>query len=268
MTERKSLSKKIRFEVFKRDSFSCQYCGNKAPDVLLEVDHIQPVAQGGTNDLLNLITSCFDCNRGKSDRGLSDNTVIEKQRDQLEALQERKEQIEMMFEWQKALMGLDDEVITQLSDFWSEVVPGYSLNENGRKSLKKLKRKYEIDEIMRAMKIASEQYLRFEDGSPTRESVEEAWSKISGICVNKRLEKENPNLSRLYYIRGILRKRLSYCNENMAIQLLKEALELNASLDSLEEHAKSVRNWTQWRQGLESFIDNQLSNDGSETSEN
>ena len=173
-----------------------------------------------------------------------------------------------MFEWQKALMGLDDEVITQLSDFWSEVVPGYSLNENGRKSLKKLKRKYEIDEIMRAMKIASEQYLRFEDGSPTRESVEEAWSKISGICVNKRLEKENPNLSRLYYIRGILRKRLSYCNENMAIQLLKEALELNASLDSLEEHAKSVRNWTQWRQGLESFIDNQLSNDGSETSEN
>ena len=78
MTERKSLSKKIRFEVFKRDSFSCQYCGNKAPDVLLEVDHIQPVAQGGTNDLLNLITSCFDCNRGKSDRGLSDNTVIEK----------------------------------------------------------------------------------------------------------------------------------------------------------------------------------------------
>jgi HNH endonuclease len=43
---------------------SCQYCGNKAPDVLLELDHIQPVAQDGTNKLLNLITSCFDCNYG------------------------------------------------------------------------------------------------------------------------------------------------------------------------------------------------------------
>lgn len=261
MSSRKSLSKKIRFEVFKRDSFTCQYCGEKAPDVLLEVDHIKPVAQGGTDDILNLIASCFDCNRGKSDRELSDNTVIQKQRDQLEALQERKEQIEMMFEWQKALMGLDDAVVTQLSDYWSEIVPGYSLNGNGLKSLKNLHKKYEIDEIMRAMKIASEQYLIFDDDSPTSESVELAWSKISGICSNKRLEKENPDLSRLYYIRGILRNRLSYCNENLALQLLKEALELNANLTSLEEHAKSARNWTQWRQEIEAFIHDQLSED-------
>lgn len=62
---RKGLSKKIRFEVFKRDQFTCQYCGKKAPDVILHVDHIQPVSKGGTNDLLNLITSCQDCNLGK-----------------------------------------------------------------------------------------------------------------------------------------------------------------------------------------------------------
>ena len=54
--KRKSISKKNRFEVFKRDSFTCQYCGASAPDVLLEVDHIKPVASGGTNDILNLIT--------------------------------------------------------------------------------------------------------------------------------------------------------------------------------------------------------------------
>lgn len=81
MSLRKSLSKKIRFEVFKRDSFACQYRGEKAPDVVLEVDHIKPVAQSGTDDILNLITSCCDCNRGKSDRELSDNTVVQKQRD-------------------------------------------------------------------------------------------------------------------------------------------------------------------------------------------
>ena len=65
MTQRKSLTKKVRFEVFKRDSFICQYCGSKAPDVILEVDHLNPVKEGGSNDIMNLVTSCFSCNRGK-----------------------------------------------------------------------------------------------------------------------------------------------------------------------------------------------------------
>ena len=33
MAERKQVSKKIRFEFFKRDNFTCQYCGRKAPQV-------------------------------------------------------------------------------------------------------------------------------------------------------------------------------------------------------------------------------------------
>ena len=66
--DRKPLSKKTRFEVFKRDSFKCQYCGKSAPEVVLNVDHIVPVAADGKNDIMNLITSCFDCNSGKSDR--------------------------------------------------------------------------------------------------------------------------------------------------------------------------------------------------------
>ena len=51
MGDRKDISKKTRFEIFKRDSFTCQYCGRKAPDVLLVIDHIEPVSKGGTNDL-------------------------------------------------------------------------------------------------------------------------------------------------------------------------------------------------------------------------
>ena len=62
---RKPLSKKLRFEVFKRDGFACQYCGAHPPDVLLEIDHIIPVKEGGDNDESNLFTACIDCNRGK-----------------------------------------------------------------------------------------------------------------------------------------------------------------------------------------------------------
>lgn len=60
-----ALSKNKRFEVFKRDAFTCQYCGRKPPEVVLEVDHIYPRSQGGTDDDLNLITACFECNNGK-----------------------------------------------------------------------------------------------------------------------------------------------------------------------------------------------------------
>lgn len=56
---------KMRFEVFKRDDFTCQYCGRKTPKVILECDHVVPRAEGGLDEIENLITSCFECNRGK-----------------------------------------------------------------------------------------------------------------------------------------------------------------------------------------------------------
>jgi hypothetical protein len=60
-----SLSTRIRFEILKRDGFTCQYCGRKPPEVQLHVDHIKPQWEGGTDDPENLITSCADCNLGK-----------------------------------------------------------------------------------------------------------------------------------------------------------------------------------------------------------
>ena len=84
MNKRRSISKKIRFEVFKRDMFICQYCGAKAPDVILEVDHIDPKAKGGSDEIINLLTSCQKCNRGKRDVPLDDQSALRKQRKQIE----------------------------------------------------------------------------------------------------------------------------------------------------------------------------------------
>lgn len=63
---RQSIRPKKRFAIFARDDFTCQYCGAKAPQVVLEIDHITPVCKGGTNDESNLITACRECNNGKS----------------------------------------------------------------------------------------------------------------------------------------------------------------------------------------------------------
>jgi len=42
-----AVSTRTRFEIFKRDSFRCQYCGKSAPDVILHIDHIEPASKGG-----------------------------------------------------------------------------------------------------------------------------------------------------------------------------------------------------------------------------
>jgi hypothetical protein len=67
---RRTITPALRFGVFRRDSFTCQYCGRRAPKVILHVDHIVPVAAGGTNDLANLRTACQACNEGKGARRL------------------------------------------------------------------------------------------------------------------------------------------------------------------------------------------------------
>ena len=72
MVKRKSTGKRLRFSVFQRDQFTCQYCGAQPPDVVLVCDHITPVALGGETTIDNLITSCESCNQGKADRSLAD----------------------------------------------------------------------------------------------------------------------------------------------------------------------------------------------------
>lgn len=89
--KRKKISKKVRFEIFKRDYFKCAYCGQTPPAIVLEIDHICPVSKGGTNDINNLITACRDCNRGKTNIPLSSlpNTLVEN----LEELKEKEAQL-------------------------------------------------------------------------------------------------------------------------------------------------------------------------------
>ena len=67
-SKRKSIKPSLRFEILKRDDYRCQMCGVTAKDgAALEIDHITPVAKGGTNDADNLQVLCRECNAGKSD---------------------------------------------------------------------------------------------------------------------------------------------------------------------------------------------------------
>lgn len=71
-----SISKKLRFEVLLRDGFKCLYCGRRPPQVTLEVDHVHPRSQGGQDHPRNLVSACYDCNRGKAARLLVEGVPI------------------------------------------------------------------------------------------------------------------------------------------------------------------------------------------------
>lgn len=61
-----AVSKRTRYEVLRRDNHTCRYCGGTAPDVVLTIDHVTPVALGGSDAPGNLVAACKDCNAGKS----------------------------------------------------------------------------------------------------------------------------------------------------------------------------------------------------------
>lgn len=182
---RKPIPKSVRFEVFKRDKFTCQYCGASAPEVILEVDHIKPISKGGANDILNLVTACRDCNRGKTNRELSDNTSVMIQKKNLDEMQERREQLEMMLKWREML---DSEIALEV-----DAVDGlflrdtkWSLNENGRKNVRKLIRRFGFDEVYTSTEIAIDRYY-----TGTESSWDNAFNKIGGICFNRKKAKGN-----------------------------------------------------------------------------
>lgn len=68
--QRSLLSDSLRYDVLKRDNFTCKICGasSKKDGVKLEVDHIFPVSKGGKTEMSNLQTLCERCNRGKSNK--------------------------------------------------------------------------------------------------------------------------------------------------------------------------------------------------------
>ena len=68
-----AVSKRTRFEVLKRDEYTCRYCRSK--DGELTIDHVVPVALGGGDGPENLVAACRDCNAGKSSSTPQDESV-------------------------------------------------------------------------------------------------------------------------------------------------------------------------------------------------
>lgn len=176
-----AISKSLRFDVFRRDKFTCQYCGRTPPDVVLEIDHITPVSQGGDDEPSNLVTSCYDCNRGKGAKILE--TAIKPRDldlDYLEA-EQRLAELERYKKLKRKLDKATAETIFTLQGFFQEQIKTSWAPEST--SFRWLLYHHDPDQIEHAIVLSSEQA---QSGSPT-----EKWKYACAILRNWRRGLDN-----------------------------------------------------------------------------
>lgn len=236
MAERQSISKKTRFEVFKRDHFTCQYCGRSAPDVVLEIDHINPVVNGGDNDIMNLLTSCFDCNRGKGKRLLTEAQEMKAQREQLKQLSDRREQLEMMIEWRKELSLIEDREIDAINALFKK--QGVNITDIGKGKIRSWLKKFSFQEVYDCTLIVFDKYFNGDF-----ESLEEMFSSIPKLCYYRKKSNDDPTLYWKNYILKAARNNLSYIDETKARRYLDEIIKTEDDFEEMKMVVKYCRSW-------------------------
>src|ERR1700687_1066713 len=63
---RGKIPKEMRYAVFERDGFTCQFCNQTFVPMELTIDHLVPLSKGGLDETTNYVTSCGPCNEAKA----------------------------------------------------------------------------------------------------------------------------------------------------------------------------------------------------------
>jgi len=287
---RGTLGKKVRFSVFKRDSFACRYCGATAPNVQLHVDHVIPVADGGSDDFDNLVTACAACNFGKGARNLADDERIAlkdrgavagggdshdareaidpvaldddptigaanfaNRHEQAQAIEERRAQLEMVIAWREEIVGLQDEAVDAL-DRRIVARTGLPMSEECRQRMRRWVRQYGLPAIYEALEDALDQMLEWRDGVVLLASWERAFAAIPQVVELRQAARDKPYFREFIYICDLLRRRLPHVNELRCLRLMEDGVGAGASIEAMKAFARTVKSWTAFRRGLEEFI--------------
>lgn len=180
MAAKRSVSKRTRFEVFKRDGFTCQYCGSHPPQSIMHVDHVMPVSKGGSNHIDNLITACQSCNLGKSNVLLS--SVPKSINEKASEIKEREAQIAGYYE---ILALVSDRKNREAWDVVAEIESDPEIDSYNRQMLLSIKRFLDLIPFMvvkESAEIAASHGFR---------SANKRFKYFCGICWNRVRESGN-----------------------------------------------------------------------------
>ena len=160
MGERKggmALSKRLRFEIFKRDGFRCGYCGRTPPEAILEIDHIQPKSKDGSDDINNLLSSCYDCNRGKSNIPLD--KIPSSLNENLEVLKERENQIKEYGKFLKKIADREADWMSRVDAIYTSYFPKWKLSDGFKeRTLRRFIRRLPLQTLIEAMHNACSRF--------------------------------------------------------------------------------------------------------------
>ena len=179
MAKRKAISTKARFEVFKRDGFTCQYCGATPPKAILHVDHIVPVAEGGGNEDTNLVTACDRCNLGKGARSLDQ--VPASLSDRAAEVAEREAQLRGYNEVMSAQRERVEAGAWEVADIFIDRMRTDGIRRDWFQSIKTFIERLGVHACIGAMEIAVSR----------QRYANKAFPYFCGICWNKIRENDN-----------------------------------------------------------------------------
>lgn len=168
-----AISRRLRFEVLRRDDYRCRYCG-AGPETELQVDHVVPEALGGSSQPENLVTACRACNAGKSSSAPDAPVVQAVSDDALRWAQAMQQAAEIQRQQR-------DEFDVYCDRFYNAWPPTYSLAHDWRNALEQwFKLGVEIELLLSCLDIAF----------GVRE-VEWRWKYFCGIVWNKVRERQD-----------------------------------------------------------------------------
>ena len=156
-----SVSTRLRFEILKRDGFRCHYCGATAMSAPLHVDHVLATSRGGTDDPGNLITSCQDCNLGKSNIDLEDVRATGADEQAVERALEHADQVRAYLDAQREVDRARHEVLAYVADIWVKRVSSH-WTENAEAHLRAAIRKHHLDHVVEAVEAVARKRINYE----------------------------------------------------------------------------------------------------------
>lgn len=226
---RKPISKKLRFEVFEQNNFTCQYCGRSPQNqpITLQVDHIISVKNGGTNERSNLITSCWDCNIGKGKKTTLLPNIPDKALE-LELVQDRLAQVIAINKYQEKINKTKVKVAKQHYKQIDKLMVGYIPELKN-----KLYKIYDKNKDLISMEVFCE-CLEITNNKDIK-GMDDYLKYLQGILKAKKFLLQNPDFVESSQCYGLAKKYFGWRADRVIIKDIYDRYEADYIYECLEK---------------------------------
>jgi hypothetical protein len=237
----------VRFEILQRDSYSCQFCGRRPPDVTLEVERLRPLLEGGSLSQANLITVCGECSVGRRAAMAKGFRSPEPAQDLPPVYRAtRSTSMDPPTWWRDEMIRHVEGVIARLAAMLGELM-GEPMSDFVVRDIRNLIRRYGCDTVDACFQDEIVNHAGQRDTLPAdADHFREFMVGLTRQLAHQTRGTDKAPDPRLYRIRGVLRSRLKYVREDEVLKAMQDASFAGVPLDMLEQAAQTTRSWPEF----------------------